>query len=191
MKKYLSVFALPLLLATSFFSTGAFAADEEKSSSKNSDFLSVEIYRVTENGLGHEMGTITITESPYGLVFTPDLKEMKPGLYAFHVHTNPDCGLTTKDGKTVLAGAAGGHLDPKATNRHSTPWDDNGHLGDLPSLYVDEKGKAEVPVLAPKLKKLADVRGHSLMLHISHNGDETHAGAPAGDDPRFGCGVVR
>lgn len=191
MKKYLSILTLSLLLGASSLQTSAFAADGEQSSTKDKDSLPVDIYRVTENGLGHQMGIITITESPYGLVFTPDLTELRPGLYAFHVHTNPDCGLEVKNGKTVLAGLAGGHLDPQGNNRHSTPWDDKGHLGDLPSLYVDEKGNAKLPVLAPKLKNLAEVRGHSLMIHISHGEHADGTKSVDGDDVRFGCGVIR
>lgn len=191
MKKYVSIFTFALLLALSSLLSASFAADEKHSSSKDDNSLSVDIYRVTENGLGHEVGKITVKESLYGLVFTPDLKELKPGLYGFHVHTNPDCGLDTKNGKTVMAGLAGGHLDPQGNNHHSTPWDDKGHLGDLPSLYVDEKGSAKVPVLAPKLKKLSEVRGHSLMIHMNHNDQGSQSTAADGDDARFGCGVIQ
>ena len=46
---------------------------------------------------------------------------------------------------------AGGHYDPKASGKHGLPWGD-GHLGDLPALYVDPDGNATYPVLAPRLK---------------------------------------
>ena len=191
MKRCMSVLALSLPLTAFALSSAAFAASGEKTSSQSPQSLSVEIYRATENGLGHQMGNVTITESPYGLVFTPNLKELKPGLYGFHVHTNPDCGLASKNGKVDIAGRAGGHLDPKETNQHSTPWDDKGHLGDLPPLYVDENGNATLPVLAPKLKKLSDVRGHSIMLHAGHDNYSDHPEPLGGSGTRFGCGVIR
>lgn len=191
MKRCLSVLVLSLPLAVFSMSMAAFGASGETTSSQNPQTLSVDIYRATENGLGHQLGTVTISESPYGLVFTPQLKELTPGLYAFHVHTNPDCGLDNKDGKVAVAGLAGGHLDPQHTNRHSTPWDDKGHLGDLPPLYVDEKGNANLPVLSPKLKKLSDVKGHSLMMHAGHDNYSDHPDPLGGNGMRFGCGVIR
>lgn len=191
MKRCMSVLALSLPLTAFALSTAAFAASSEKASPQEPQSLSVEIYRATENGLGHQIGQVTITENRYGLVFTPDLKELKPGLYGFHVHTNPDCGLGEKDGKVVIAGLAGGHLDPQKTEHHSAPWDDSGHLGDLPPLYVDEKGDAKLPVLAPKLKKLSDVRGHSLMIHVGHDNYADQPEPMGGGGARFACGVIR
>src|SRR5690606_17177015 len=99
------------------------------------------------SGAGDAAGTVTITESAHGLVFTPDLSGLPPGLHGFHVHETGNCGPAQKDGKTVPAGAAGGHYDPEKTGKHGTPWGD-GHRGDLPALYVDEEGKATHPVLA-------------------------------------------
>lgn len=191
MKRCLSVLLLSLPLAAFSMLMTSFVASGEGVSSQNSQTLSVEIYKTTRNGLGHQLGTVTISESPYGLVFTPQLTELTPGLYAFHIHTNPDCGLDNKDGKVTVAGLAGGHFDPQQTNRHSTPWDDKGHLGDLPPLYVDEKGDADLPVLAPKLKKLSDVKGHSLMIDVGHDNYSDHPQPLGGEGARFGCGVIR
>jgi Cu-Zn family superoxide dismutase len=69
------------------------------------------------------------------------------------------------------------------------PWDDGGHLGNLPALVVDNDGNATMPVLAPRLK-LADLQGRSLMIHA---GGDNHADHPAplgGGGPRTACGVV-
>ena len=84
---------------------------------------------------------------------------------------------------------AGPHLDPAATNRHDAPWGE-GHLGDLPVLYVDAKGMAAQPVLAPRLK-LVDLNNRSLMVHA---GGDNHADHPAplgGGGARVACGVVK
>ena len=136
---------------------------------------------VDENGIGNAVGEVTISESKYGLVFTPALNGLVPGLHGFHVHQNPDCAPMEKDGKLVPALAAGGHYDPEKTNRHGTPWGD-GHLGDLPPLFVDTNGNAALPVLAPRLK-LSDLKAHSLMVHA---GGDNHADHPA---PLGGGGV--
>jgi Cu-Zn family superoxide dismutase len=143
---------------------------------------------VDEKGIGAEVGRVTISESKYGLVFTPALQGLPPGLHGFHVHQNPSCAPAEKDGKMVAALAAGGHLDPAGTNRHGEPWGD-GHLGDLPPLYVDASGKATQPVLAPRLKA-GDVVGRSIMIHA---GGDNHADHPAplgGGGARVACGVV-
>ncbi len=89
----------------------------------------------------------------------------------------------------VPALSAGGHLDPGATNKHGEPWGD-GHLGDLPPVYVDASGNAAQPVLAPRLK-VADLAGRSLMIHA---GGDNHADHPAplgGGGARVACGVIK
>jgi len=72
----------------------------------------VPMHSVNEDGVGPSVGQVTVSESRYGLVFTPDLKGLAPGLHGFHVHQNPDCGPQEKEGKKVAALAAGGHYDP-------------------------------------------------------------------------------
>ena len=144
---------------------------------------------VDENGIGNAAGQVTISESKYGLVFTPALNGLAPGLHGFHVHQNPDCAPMEKDGKMLPALAAGGHYDPDKTNRHGTPWGD-GHLGDLPPLFVDTNGNAAQPVLAPRLK-VSDLKGRSLMVHV---GGDNHADHPApfgGGGARIVCGVSK
>jgi Cu-Zn family superoxide dismutase len=143
---------------------------------------------VDENGLGEAIGTVTITESAYGLVFTPQLTRLQPGLHGFHVHEKPSCAPGEKEGKKVPALAAGGHYDPQATGKHGLPWGD-GHLGDLPALYVAADGQAAYPVLAPRLKA-ADVHGRSLMVHAGADNHADHPAPLGGGGMRFACGVI-
>ena len=151
--------------------------------------LVVQMNLVNEQGVGAEAGTITISESKYGLVFTPALRGLTPGLHGFHVHQNPSCAPADKDGKPVPALAAGGHYDPAGSGKHGEPWGD-GHLGDLPPLFVAPDGTSTQPVLAPRLKA-ADVAGRSIMVHA---GGDNHADHPAplgGGGARVACGVVK
>ena len=150
--------------------------------------ISVAVSQVDANGVGRPLGTVRISESPFGLVFAPSLSDLAPGVHGFHVHENPSCNALPRDGTPVAALAAGGHLDPLKANRHGEPWGD-GHLGDLPGLVVLADGKASYPVLAPRLK-LADVQGRSLMIHV---GGDNHADHPAplgGGGARLACGVI-
>lgn len=144
---------------------------------------------VDEKGIASSVGQVTITESKYGLVFTPVLSSLTPGMHGFHVHQNPDCQPKEKDGKMVAALSAGGHYDPEKSNKHGTPWGD-GHLGDLPPLFVDASGNATQPVFAPRLK-MVDMKGRSLMVHV---GGDNHADHPAplgGGGARMVCGVTQ
>jgi Cu-Zn family superoxide dismutase len=143
---------------------------------------------VDENGSGEAIGTVTITETAYGLVFTPQLTRLQPGLHGFHVHEKPSCAPGEKEGKKVPALAAGGHYDPQATGKHGLPWGD-GHLGDLPALYVAADGQAAYPVLAPRLKA-ADVHGRSLMVHAGADNHADHPAPLGGGGMRFACGVI-
>lgn len=150
--------------------------------------ITVPMNMVDEKGTGAAVGQVVISESSYGLVFTPHLSGMTPGLHGFHVHENPSCAPLEKDGKMVPALAAGGHYDPAGTKRHGLPWGD-GHLGDLPALYVDNSGNATYPVLAPRLK-MADVKGRSLMVHVGGDNHSDHPAPLGGGGARLACGVI-
>lgn len=151
--------------------------------------ISVPMNLVDEKGVGASVGEITIAETQYGLVFTPALQGLVPGVHGFHVHQNGSCAAAEKDGKTVPAGAAGGHLDPASTNAHGTPWG-NGHLGDLPPLYIEADGSAKQPVLAPRLK-LGDMAGKALMIHAGGDNHSDHPAALGGGGARIACGVIK
>jgi len=151
--------------------------------------ITVELKAVNEGGVGAPVGKVVIRETQYGLEFAPALTGLTQGVHGFHVHENPSCDAKEQNGKMVAALAAGGHYDPAGTKRHGLPWGD-GHLGDLPPLYVDMTGSANNSVLAPRLK-LADVRGRSLMVHA---GGDNHADHPAplgGGGARIACGVIQ
>lgn len=140
-------------------------------------------------GALQSVGEVTVEETSYGLLFTPNLKGLPAGVHGFHVHQNGSCAPAMKDGKMSPAEAAGGHMDPAKTGKHLGPYGD-GHLGDLPALYVNADGTATYPVLAPRLKKLAEVEGHALMVHA---GGDNHADMPnpsGGGGARVACGVL-
>jgi Cu-Zn family superoxide dismutase len=175
-KIFIILFAL---IALGFFAISYAGADE----------ITVTMHLVTGKGVGKEIGTVTLSDSPYGLILRPHLTGLKPGIHGFHVHQNPDCGPGKEGGRMVPGLAAGGHYDPGNTGRHEGPYG-NGHLGDLPALPVDQKGEATVPLLAPRLKT-SDVKGHSLIIHA---GGDNYSDKPAklgGGGARAACGVIR
>lgn len=149
----------------------------------------VELHEATKQGTGESLGTVTISETPYGLEFTPELHSLPAGIHGFHVHAKGSCEPATTDGKLTAAGAAGGHLDPSGSGKHLGPYRE-GHLGDLPPLYVTADGKSTTPVLAPRIKKLSEISGKALMVHVGGDNYSDHPKLGGGGE-RFGCGVIQ
>jgi Cu-Zn family superoxide dismutase len=175
---------LPVALSVSLcaLSAPAFATDEAMQTA------SVELFLLTAEGNGDAVGSIELKDTEYGLLLTPALSQLSPGIHGFHVHANGDCGPAEKDGEMVPGLAAGGHFDPAETGQHEGPYGD-GHLGDLPPLIVNEDGTASLPVLAPRIK-LKDIQGKALMVHV---GGDNFADEPkklGGGGPRKACGVI-
>ena len=161
---------LLLTLFILFFTTGIFART-----------VIIKMYKTSKTALGRFIGTVTATNIQYGLLLTPYLKHLSPGLHGFHVHQYPSCANYGK--------AAGGHFDPKHTGKHLGPYNNRGHLGDLPVLYVNKRGMATLPILAPRLK-VRYLYGHSLMIHA---GGDNYSDTPkklGGGGARVACGVV-
>jgi superoxide dismutase, Cu-Zn family len=150
--------------------------------------MKVQLSMVDEKGIGKSVGEVSLTETSHGVVFSPSLVGLPPGLHGFHVHENPSCEPREKDGKMVAALAAGGHFDPAGSKHHGFPWGD-GHLGDLPPIFVDAKGNADHPVLAPRLK-LSDLKGRSLMIHAGGDNHADHPATLGGGGERLACGVI-
>lgn len=126
-----------------------------------------------------KVGTVEFRDTKYGLLISPNLQNLPQGIHGFHIHEHPDCG--------DHALKAMGHLDPQQTGKHLGPYA-NGHLGDLPVLVVNEKGQANTPVLAPRLK-VADIKNHSIMVHA---GGDNYSDEPklGGGGERIACGVI-
>jgi Cu-Zn family superoxide dismutase len=126
------------------------------------------------------IGKIEFKDSRYGLIISPNLSHLAPGMHGFHIHQHPDCG---DHGMKAM-----GHWDPEHHNHHLGPYA-KGHLGDLPVLSVDMKGNAKIPVLAPRLK-VKDLHHHAIMIHA---GADTYSDHPelGGGGARIACGVIK
>nr|WP_158775639.1 superoxide dismutase family protein [Cobetia sp. L2A1] len=148
----------------------------------------IEMHRVSAEGVGESVGTITAEDTQSGLLLTPKLSGLKAGVHGFHLHANDSCAPAEKDGKMVAAASAGGHFDPDSTETHQGPYGE-GHLGDLPALTVNADGSVDLPVLAPRLEE-SDLDGHALMIH---SGGDNYTDTPTlgGGGAREACGVVK
>ena len=129
----------------------------------------VNITAIDANGVGKQIGTLHLSDTKAGLQITPLLAGLPAADHGFHVHVNPNCGLGNgPNGQPAAGMAAGDHYDPANTGKHRGPLGE-GHKGDLPVLTVDESGKATKDVVAPHLT-VADVKGHSIMIHVGGDG---------------------
>jgi Cu-Zn family superoxide dismutase len=142
--------------------------------------MSATMQRVTSTGTAETAGTLSFRDSKYGLIIEPDLQGLPPGPLGAHIHQNPDCG-PGQDG--TPGGAAGNHYDPQGSGQHLGPYND-GHLGDLPNLLVEQDGRVGLPTLAPRVK-LSDLAGRSLMIHAGKDDYNEHPGGA-----RSYCGVI-
>jgi superoxide dismutase, Cu-Zn family len=144
--------------------------------------ITVPMYTTIEKGNGKFVGNIKITETNNGLIFTPDLKGLKPGEHGFLIHELPVC-----DQKGM---AAGGVLDPNKTGKHLGPYNNNGYLGDLPVLIVAADGTAKDPLLIPRIKKLDIIKNHSLIIY---EGGDNYSDTPAlgGGGAPMECGIIK
>lgn len=164
------------------------ALAEPPSASTTVGPITIPMELVTADGEATPIGTITVRDIGYGLLIEPALSGLPPGLHGFHVHENPSCEAAEKDGAMTAGLAAGGHYDPAGTRRHDGPYG-NGHLGDLPALYVGPDGKAGYPLLAPRLK-VVDLQGRALMIHAGGDNHADHPSPLGGGGARIACGVT-
>lgn len=147
----------------------------------NAAEITVKLYRTDTEVQPHKVGTVTAIDTTYGLLLKPNLYTLPPGLHGFHLHVNPSCADAGK--------AAGPHWDPKKTGQHLGPYNNQGHLGDLPALFVNPAGLATLPVLVPRLK-VDDLRGHAFVIHAEGDNYADTPYANGGGGARIVCGVI-
>lgn len=146
------------------------------------------INAVNSEGIGAEIGTISLQDSPAGLVIKTNLTQLPAGPHGFHIHEKGSCETAEKDGKMVAALAAGSHHNPLKVAHHGTPI--TGHLGDLPLLNVANNGTAKETLIAPRLK-LADVQNLAIMVHAGGDNYSDTPKALGGGGDRIACGVIK
>jgi Cu-Zn family superoxide dismutase len=156
----------------------------------SADDVTVKVFRTAEKGQGEQVGTVRFADGRLGLQIYPNLKGLPPGPHGFHIHENPSCAAKAgADGKMVPGLAAGGHYDPGKTGKHMGPYEDGGHLGDLPALVVGGDGTVKGRMIAPRLK-VSDIRGRSVMIHAGGDNYSDQPAALGGGGGRAACGVI-
>jgi Cu-Zn family superoxide dismutase len=146
----------------------------------------VDINRISKDGVGDKIGTVVVSEAKEGTSFKISVKGLPAAQRGFHVHEKGDCGPGMKDGKMEAGIAAGEHYDPEGHKSHQGP-KGKGHKGDLPLLKGTASG-IEQTVVASRLK-LADIKGRSMVIH---EGGDNYSDNPenGGGKGRVACGVI-
>lgn len=153
------------------------------------DTVKVPVNKVSAEGIGDNIGTVTFMDTPEGVDILVDLNGLSAGQHGMHVHENPSCAPAAgKDGKMGAALAAGGHFDPDKTGSHAGPGK-AGHKGDLPFVTANDNGAAREK-LSVKGLSTKDIKGRSLMIHAG--GDNYSDNPPlGGGGARIACGVIK
>lgn len=134
-----------------------------------------------KNAQGQSIGSATLTETPHGVLISPNLTSAPAGPHAFHIHAVGKCEapFTT----------AGGHLNP-ANKKHGIKSKEGAHAGDLPNVTVPASGALTFDVLAHDvtMAQVLDADGAAVVMHAGVDDYATDPAGAAGD--RIACGVI-
>ena len=140
-----------------------------------------------KNGDGKDVGSVTLTQTPNGVLLVADLTGLPAGAHGFHIHAVGKCDAP--DFKS-----AGGHFNPTDAE-HGHLVEGGPHAGDMPNIHVPDSGDLKVEVLNTMVSLeedgegyLFDGDGSAMMIH---SGADDYESQPSGDaGSRIACGVV-
>jgi Cu-Zn family superoxide dismutase len=139
---------------------------------------------------GEPAGTITITDTPNGVLVSTKLKEgaVEAGEHGMHFHEVGDCSDTEKFEK------AGGHYNPAGAEHGFLP-EAGPHAGDMPNIVVAEGQETEFSAFNPAVRltegdaPLLDDNGSALVIHA---GPDDYASQPSGKSgDRVACAELK
>ena len=169
---------LTMALAAALLATTALA---------QSDTASTQSASASLKGLnGEDHGTVTLQQTPHGVLVMTDVQDLPPGEHGFHFHTTGTCEPPFE--------SAGGHFNP-AEAKHGFEAEDGPHAGDVPNVHVSEDGTAQVQHISTMVSLnegeegyLLDDDGTSIMVHAGPDDYQTDPSGDSGD--RIACGVI-
>jgi Cu-Zn family superoxide dismutase len=137
------------------------------------------------NTEGRSLGTLTLTQTPHGVLVVGDLSNLPPGTHALHFHESGRCDSPFT--------SAGGHYNP-SQRVHGFKSAGGYHAGDLPNFAAGATGAAHIDLLTNAVSlgtgpgSLFDVDGSAVVVH---SGPDDYSTDPAGGSGnRIACGIV-
>ena len=134
---------------------------------------------------GRQVGSVTLTQTPHGVLLRAELTGVPAGVHGLHVHAVGRC-----EGPAFTS--AGGHFNPHR-RQHGLLSVAGPHAGDAPNAHVGN-GVTTVEVLFAQVtltegeNALLDADGAAVVVHA---GADDYATDPAGNaGARIACGVV-
>lgn len=143
-----------------------------------------------KDGKGADIGTVTLTDAPKGVLVRIEASGLTPGWHGIHFHEKGDCsdaGFKLSGGHVhSMTPSVHGLLNPKATDQ-----------GDLPNIYAGADGKAMAELFSPFASltaakgraNLLDADGSAVVIHASADDYTTQPIGGAG--ARVACAVVK
>lgn len=144
-------------------------------------------FATLQNRAGIDFGRVALRQTPQGVRVTVDLLGAAPGEHAIHIHERGRCERPDFE-------SAGDHFNPDG-HQHGLTTPGGPHAGDLPNIFVPDRGSLTVELLAPRLvladgspRSLLDEDGAAVVLHAGRDDQVSQPGGEAGI--RIGCGVL-
>jgi len=135
---------------------------------------------------GKDVGSVTLTQTPAGVLLAVALKGVPAGEHAFHIHAVGKCEPPFT--------SAGGHFNP-GNQKHGV-MSGPGHAGDMPNLHVPQSGELMLEILNAgvtlekgKPNSVFHDGGTAVVVHAGKDDYKTDPAGNAGD--RIACGVIQ